>query len=379
MAERAPTHHRRRAPREANEAAGSNEHRADHGAPGYDEAAPTGAMGSPSTRLEGKYTVQEVSDRTGVPAATLRQWERRYGTPRPSRTESGYRLYSENDLDLIAAITRHIGDGVPASRATELAKHDVLVTAPDDAVVGVTTAGAAPAHAPVLYRRRLVDAAIRLDEAGADRVFSEALAAHSVERVLSEVVAPALVDVGELWHGGRIPTTTEHFASNFVQNRLRSLLRLAATNTRGEEVIVACAPGDQHELGPLMLAVLLRRAGHRVYYVGADTPVADLVGMAATLKPRCLMVSASTTGAYERLRDEQILLRRAAPLMVFGGRAFDADPGRAATLGGHYLADDVATAVKRFQDLLHETDASHTTTDAAASDGGAASPKEATP
>jgi MerR family transcriptional regulator, light-induced transcriptional regulator len=379
MAEREPNHHRSRETRDANEAIGSHEDRTSRAPGGNDDHVPTGPAAPTSPRLEGKYTVQEVSDRTGVPAATLRQWERRYGTPRPSRTESGYRLYSENDIDLIAAITRHIGDGVPASRATELAKHDVQAAAPGDTVAGVT-AGAAPAHAPVLYRRRLVDAAIRLDETGADRVFSEALAAHNVERVLSEVVAPALVDVGELWHGGRIPTTTEHFASNFVQNRLRSLLRLAATNARGEEVIVACAPGDQHELGPLMLAVLLRRAGHRVYYVGADTPVADLVGMAATLRPRCLMVSASTTGAYERLLDDQILLRRAAPLMVFGGRAFDADPERAASLGGHYLADDVATAVTRFQELLHHhRHASHPTPDPTASDGGAVSPEEATP
>lgn len=339
------------------------------------QAATAVGAGAVSPELEGKYTVHEVSERTGVPAATLRQWERRYGTPSPSRTDSGYRLYSEADILLIAAITRHIGDGVPASRATELAKHDLLQRPAVEASTLGATAGVAPALAPVLYRRKLVDAAIRLDEAGADRVFSDALAAHAVERVLSEVVAPALVDIGELWHGGRIPTTTEHFASNFVQNRLRSLLRLAASDGRGDEVIVACAPGDQHELGPLMLAVLLRRAGHRVYYVGADTPVADLVGMAATLHPRCLMVSASTTDAYHRLLHEQNLLRHAAPLMVFGGRAFDAEPGRAATLGGHYLADDVATAVTRFQELL-TTAAPNATTPASAHQGGSARIKE---
>ncbi len=330
------------------------------------------------SRLEGKYTVQEVSERTGVAAATLRQWERRYGTPQPDRSGSGYRLYSDADLALIATIKRHIDDGVPASRATELARAESAA----QAATGPQQAGGIDlaTQAPLLFRRRLVDAAIRLDERGAERVFSDALAAHSVERVLSEVVGPALVDIGELWHGGRIPTTTEHFASNFVQNRLRSLLRLAAVEARGEEVVVACAPGDQHELGPLMLAVLLRRSGHRVYYVGADTPVADLAAMAATLRPRCVMVSASTTGAYERLLGERERLLGAAPLLVFGGRAFDADPGRAAAMGGHYLAADVALAVERFQDLLHGSSlASNPTSTPSAAHGGSASPKEATP
>ena len=40
------------------------------------------------------FNTKAVSQETGVPADTFRAWERRYGVPRPQRTEGGHRLYS---------------------------------------------------------------------------------------------------------------------------------------------------------------------------------------------------------------------------------------------------------------------------------------------
>ncbi len=289
----------------------------------------------------GKYTVNEVVERTDIAAGTLRQWERRYGVPHPERSPSGYRLYSDGDLRAIEAMKRHIADGVPASRAAELVARD----APSEG---------APLPAEAL-RARLVDAFLRLDEQAAERALSEAHALHSVETVVAEVIAPAMVEIGDLWHEGRIETTTEHVASSFVQGWLRQLLRLAPRSIESHPIVVACAPLDQHQLAPLMLAVLLRRAGHAVVFVGADTPIEDLRSMARSLDARAVMVAASTPPALEALEERRELLDGIAPLLVFGGAAFDQDPSRASRLGGHYLADDVGEAVQRFDDLVART------------------------
>ncbi len=286
----------------------------------------------------GKYTVNEVVERTAVAAGTLRQWERRYGVPHPERSEAGYRLYSDEDLRAIEAMKHHIADGVPASRAAEL----VARTGPADA---------SPLPTDVL-RRRLVEAFLALDEDRAEHVLGEAHALHPVETVVPDVIAGAMVDIGDLWHDGRIDTTTEHFSSSFVQGWLRHLMSLAASHVHGPAVIVACAPGDHHELGALMLAVLLRRAGHAVYYVGADTPVSDLNAMARHLGASAVMLSASAAEALDALEQHVELLRQLAPLVVYGGAAFDHDPSRAERLGGVYLADDVGEAVKRFDEIL---------------------------
>lgn len=289
----------------------------------------------------GKYTVNEVEERTQVAAGTLRQWERRYGVPMPERSDAGYRLYSEDDIRCIDAMKRHIADGVPASRAAELVRRG-----------GDVQDGALPAER---FRERLVEAFAALDEDEADRVLGEAHAVHPVETVINDVIAPAMVTIGERWHDGSLATTTEHFASSYVQGWLRHLLSLAASHRFGPSVVVACAPHDQHELGALMLAVLLRRAGYQVYFVGANTPVEDLHVMARGLKASCVMVSASTTESIRELQSRQGYLRDIAPLLVFGGAAFDRDPTRADALGGTYLASTVTEAVRRFDDLFAST------------------------
>ncbi len=293
----------------------------------------------------GKYTVNEVEERTQIPAGTLRQWERRYGVPLPERSESGYRLYSEDDIRCIDAMKRHIADGVPASRAAELVRR-----------------GGPPEGTPQPadhFRDRLVRAFVDLDEDEADRVIGEAHAVHPVESVINDVLATAMVHIGDMWHDGTLSTTTEHFASSYVQGWLRHLLSLAASHRFGPAVVVACAPHDQHELGPLMLAVLLRRAGYQVYYVGANTPVEDLHAMARGLGAACVMIAASTMDSVRELQNRRGYLSDMAPLLVLGGAAFDDDPSRAEELGGTYLAGTVGEAVRRFSTIFAESAGSH--------------------
>jgi MerR family transcriptional regulator, light-induced transcriptional regulator len=291
----------------------------------------------------GKYTVNEVEERTGVPAATLRQWERRYGFPRPERSDSGYRLYGDDDLRHIRAMKGHIEDGVPASRAAEMARS-----------AGETERGPRPLSG---LRADLVAALADLDEVRADRILGEAHALHPLEDVVLDVMRGTMVELGERWHAGSITTTTEHFASSYVQGRLRALMSLAGHNRNGHRVIVACAPFDQHEIGAMMLAVMLRREGYHVYYVGANTPAADLAAMARTVRQVAVMVSASSNDAIEQLRLQRAHLEGIAPIVVFGGHGFNEDPRRAEELGGVFLGDDVPAALRQLGRRVREATA----------------------
>lgn len=291
----------------------------------------------------GKYTVHEVEERTGIPATTLRQWERRYGLPLPERSASGYRLYGDADLEDIRALKRHVDDGVPASRAAEMVKERVK---PSD--------GPRPLSS---LRDDLVEALVALDDGRADRVLSEAHTLHPVEAVVLELLQPAMVELGVRWHDGRIATTTEHFASSYVNGRLRQLLTLSGTNAGAPGVIVACAPHDQHELGALMLAVLLRRSGYRSYFVGANTPVEDLATMAREIAPFAVMISASSLESIHELVAKREHLRDIAPVLALGGHGFNVDPTRAALVGGEYLGATVPEAIARLAELRRERDA----------------------
>ncbi len=293
--------------------------------------------------MSGKYTVNEVEERTKVPASTLRQWERRYGFPLPERSDAGYRLYSDHDLSSIEAMKRHVEDGVPASRAADLVQK-----------LSVIPEGPRPAGE---LAQELVAALVSLDEARAGDVLSEAFALHSVEAVMQGVIKPSMVEIGERWHSGEVRTTTEHFASNYLEARLRALLTLGssaqASSQQQRAVIVSCAPGEHHELGALMLAVALRRAGYRVYFLGADTPIADLAEMARAVRPAAILISAMLQDSLEQLGAARQLggLTR---VLVFGGAAFEGQPELARSLGGVFLDNDPSRALERLGELLED-------------------------
>jgi DNA-binding transcriptional MerR regulator len=79
-----------------------------------DDAAIPGGDLPPNaiSELPTGLTLKAVSQRTGIPAATLRTWERRYRFMRPIRSASGYRLYSERDIDRILHVKYLLHRGV---------------------------------------------------------------------------------------------------------------------------------------------------------------------------------------------------------------------------------------------------------------------------
>jgi MerR family transcriptional regulator, light-induced transcriptional regulator len=282
------------------------------------------------------FTANEVESRTGVPATTLRQWERRYGLPNPQRASSGYRLYSQQDIGCIEFMRNQISDGVPASRAAQLyvlnkpVKNPVFQQVPQSGANLIS---------------RLIEATLSGDNGRADRVLSEAHASLSVEDVLLRVIQPTLIEIGEKWHRGEINVAHEHQASNFLRGKLHGLLELAGNSRHGPAIIVACAPGEWHEIGSLMLAIFLRRAGFRTHYLGANTPIEDLVRFAREVKAEVLMISVSNAEVLENLRSTARFLLEAAPLVVYGGAAFNERPEMARELGGEYLGSDSAMAL----------------------------------
>lgn len=62
-------------------------------------------------------TLKALSERTGVPAATLRTWERRYGFLEPARSSGGYRLYGEDDVGKLLEVRRLLERGVRIGEA----------------------------------------------------------------------------------------------------------------------------------------------------------------------------------------------------------------------------------------------------------------------
>ena len=291
----------------------------------------------------GKYTVNEVEERTKVPGSTLRQWERRYGFPKPQRSDSGYRLYSEQDLGHIDAMKRHIAEGIPASRAAELVRGVVPLAG-----------GARPVQ---LLQDELVAALVGLEEDSARRVLSEAHALHPIDVVLLQLVHGSIKRLGELWQQGSVEAAVVGYASAYLQGRLLALLDVAPISRSAPSVIISGAPDDRHDLGALMLAVMLRRGGMRAYFTGGGSSPADLGALASRLRPVAILISATTVESLEELERNRGHLVGVAPLVGLGGEAVNRYPDAAEAVGGEYLGSDIAQGLQQLRQRLRGVEA----------------------
>jgi methanogenic corrinoid protein MtbC1 len=204
----------------------------------------------------------------------------------------------------------------------------------------------------------LLDAFRDSNEALANQTINDALGLYSVEQVVNELIYPALVEVGERWLRQEFTVAQEHFASAFIRGRLANLFHTSPYYAGGPLILVACAPGELHEIGAQVLALFLRRSGYRVVYLGQNVPEESLISMIRTLRPALVCCSATRTETVGNLRflpDAAHQLQAElgwAPILAVGGSVFNRYPALAEKLGAIYLGPDAASAVQHVARLL---------------------------
>ncbi|HET9287547.1 MAG TPA: B12-binding domain-containing protein [Gaiella sp.] len=279
--------------------------------------------------------IGELSRRVGVPVESLRAWERRYGLLAPSRTPGGFRLYGEDDVARVLAMRAHLGNGLSAAEAARLALAEE---------VGETTA----APIPIADANELEAALDRFDETAAQRALDRLLATLTLDVVLRDVLMPYLHELGQRWEQGEATVAQEHFASNLVRGRLTALARSWDRGT-GPRALLACAEGELHDLPLLAFGLALREQGWRINYLGADTPVASVVEAAQVLAPAAVVISGTTSGAFDESATRLREVTLHAPLWIAGAAASArvARKAHAAHLGGDVVqaAETLAAAV----------------------------------
>ena len=232
----------------------------------------------PAMPEAGLLRIGELSRRAGVSPELLRAWERRYGLLRPTRTPGGLRLYSSDDLRRVQEMQRHLADGLAAAQAATLAGRAVI-----------DQEGAPLAAADV--RAELAAALDGLDEPAAQAVLDRVFAVATVEAALSEVILPYLRDLGARWEREEVSVAQEHFASSVLRGRLLGLARGWGRGV-GPVALLACLPGEEHELGLIAFGLALRAQGWRVAHFGSNTPLETIEGAAEHLEPQLIALSA---------------------------------------------------------------------------------------
>jgi MerR family transcriptional regulator, light-induced transcriptional regulator len=148
------------------------------------------------------------------------------------------------------------------------------------------------------------------------------LAGFQLEAVLSVVLLPYLHDLGERWARGDVTVAQEHFASNLIRGRLLALAQ-GWDRGRGSRAMLACPPGEQHDLPLVMFGLGLHRHGWRILFLGADTPIETLVPAAEARSPALIVLAATDPLRFEAVADEVAALGSRWPVAVAGRGATD--------------------------------------------------------
>jgi methanogenic corrinoid protein MtbC1 len=202
-------------------------------------------------------------------------------------------------------------------------------------------------------QRKLLRAIDRMDESAVSRVIAEGLMVGTVEEVGLRLLQPTLYEVGERWANGELSITSEHVSSNVIRSHIEQLARISPPPLRDEQIMVASAPGEFHDIGPLMLALFVRRRGYGVIYGGANVEANSFIGDVLRLNPNAVCLSASSPETAQTLRDTFVALRSGySGILAYGGRAFNESEQLRTAIPGLFLGPDGVSATNNLEAAL---------------------------
>jgi DNA-binding transcriptional MerR regulator len=291
------------------------------------ESAADGAPGEAYAPL----TIQQAAKILNLAAPTIRSWERRYGVPAVDRSSGGHRRYTRDQLDRLRRMRDLITQGRRPVEAAALVK-----------------AGHATSPGPLV--EAFLQGARDLAPGSIARTLDVARQMLGLDRTIDEVLLPAMREVGEWWHAGRIDVAHEHLATSATRAWLSSLSPSGPLRPQ-PPIVLSCGPNDHHTLGLEAIGVLLR---HRLWdcrLLGARTPVQSLGQAVAETNAVGVVlvchVSAGRPAAMEALRSTR--LRRSH--LFYAGGAFASRRARHG-MPGVYLGTNLAQAADLVTDTI---------------------------
>ena len=217
----------------------------------------------------GHYTLHELEKLTGILAATIRVWERRYNIIKPQRTETNRRWYDDDDLRRLINISIIYHSGVKISKIAKYSESELEEKAEfltRDSVISDT------------HINSLIVAMLSFNGNAVNEILLRSVINTGFEETFSSVVFPFLRRVGIMWHTGSANTGGEHFITNILRGKLIAAIDSLppANDPERKRVIMFLPEKELHEMGLLFYSYLIRKWGHEVLYLGQATPFVAL-------------------------------------------------------------------------------------------------------
>jgi DNA-binding transcriptional MerR regulator/methylmalonyl-CoA mutase cobalamin-binding subunit len=289
--------------------------------------------------------IRTVANLTGINPVTLRAWERRYNLITPRRTPKGHRLYTEHDVELIKQVLELLDQGISISQVKPL-----LEQSPGQQH---GTALAETGDVWKDYQQKMLSAVERFDEHVLDSTYNDALSLYPVDVVNQRLVSPLLRIIGEHWKERETGIVEEHFFSVYLRNKLGSRIHHLNQRSSGPLLLLACLPGEYHEIGLLLFALATVNFGYRVLVLGSNTPLDQLPKVLQQQSCTGIVLSGSARPLRGLFDSELPELVKNSDIPVFvGGRTAAKHQQKIEDAGAICLGESISAGLKLMSQLF---------------------------
>jgi MerR family transcriptional regulator, light-induced transcriptional regulator len=246
--------------------------------------------------MENLISIGELARLTGITTHTLRVWEKRYGSPHSQRLPSGHRRYPKEDVPRLRAIVKALESGYRASKVvsgTLEELHGLIGLKP------LIDSNPTPIHeiessSNELLIERWIKGIHEYDNDCLIQGFHEQWNKSGPLKFIIEHIVPLIERIGKGWESGELSIPHEHFATECIDSFLTSKWRQLNSRKEGWNLLMATLPGETHNLGLLMSAVVASLSGAKIIYLGLNTPLEDIISTANNLETKLLCFSISS-------------------------------------------------------------------------------------
>lgn len=240
------------------------------------------------------YSIKDLEQLSGIKAHTLRIWEQRHNLLSPKRTETNIRYYDDDDLKLILNVALLNDNGYKISKIAGMTMEEMK-----GEVVKLTDKNLT--HDDQIHA--LTICMIEMDEERFDKVLSTNILKIGFEQTMMNIIYPFMSKIGVLWQTGAINPAQEHFISNLVRQKLIVAIDGQVTKSNGKKFILYLPEGELHEISILFAAFLIKNQGHKVIYLGQNTPSDDLLAVYKLHQPEYLVTVITTSPSAEYVQE----------------------------------------------------------------------------
>ena len=255
------------------------------------------------------YPMRVVTRLTGLSAAAIRVWERRYQAVVPHRTDGNSRRYSGGDVRRLALLRQatmagHSIKDIARLSEIELQRLTGAATTPPPLGTQTETAADGRLHQDVVHRvtEDYLNKIAAFEARGAADILGQAAVLLPPEEFVFDIAMPILREVGKRWEEQHFTVAHEHLVSEHIKALLANMLRFASPNPGAPRIICATPEGHLHEIGAQVGALLAAHRGFDPIYLGPGVPARDLGNAAAMAGADLILLSMIHSVSPTRIR-----------------------------------------------------------------------------